>query len=287
MRDELQFFIRDNYSTDKQELLESCFDTIDLYDLEEYDTPFINLLMEGDQHDRNELITQFETLVRNTLLYIVTIQHVTLNVDIDLNTLNEITNALFEVQSYEDKTTIVDLINGLYNNEEKLAELLALVSILTVDDLLSQIEYVDDELFNCLLDIYEENDLQTDTEENKELLDKLKSFKEFIKYDTAIGFRLIGQGSSYKLPFSFYIDKCKKQLDTISVEEAAKELAVLLLITEETFKSPIVEYSVRSHDIFSDIDKITKINVQLVKIFSEYEKYMSNLKLQENPSAKE
>lgn len=287
MREELQFFVRDNYSTDKQELLESCFDTIDLYDLEEYDTPFINLLMEGDQHDRNELITQFETLVRNTLLYIVTIQHVTLNVDIDLNTLNEITNALFEVQSYEDKTTIVDLINGLYNNEEKLAELLALVSILTVDDLLSQIEYVDDELFNCLLDIYEENDLQTDTEENKELLDKLKSFKEFIKYDTAIGFRLIGQGSSYKLPFSFYIDKCKKQLDTISVEEAAKELAVLLLITEETFKSPIVEYSVRSHDIFSDIDKITKINVQLVKIFSEYEKYMSNLKLQENPSAKE
>ena len=287
MRDELQFFIRDNYSTDKQELLESCFDTIDLYDLEEHDTPFINLLMEGDQHDRNELITQFETLVRNTLLYLVTIQPVTLNADIDINTLNEITNALFEIQSYEDKTTILDLINGLYNNEEKLAELLALVSILTVDDILLQIEYVDDELFNCLLDIYEENDLQTDTEENKELLDKLKSFKEFIKYDTAIGFRLIGQGSSYKLPFSFYIDKCKKQLDTIPVEEAAKELAVLLLITEETFKSPIVEYSVRSHDIFSDIDKITKINVQLVKIFSEYEKYMSNLKLQENPSAKE
>jgi hypothetical protein len=287
MRDELQFFVRDNYSTDKQELLESCFETIDLYDLEEYDTPFINLLMEGDQHDRTELISQFEALVRNTLLYLISIQHVTLNADIDLNSLNEITRALFEIQSYEDKTTVIDLINGLFNNEEKLAELLALVSILTVDDLLVQIGYVDDELFNCLLDIYEENDLQSNIEENKELLDKLKSFKQFIKYDIAIGFRLIEQGSSYKLPFSFYIDKCKKQLDTMSVEDAAKEISVLLLITEETFRSPIVEYSVRSHDIFSDIDKITKINVQLVRIFSEYEKYMSNLKLEENPSAKE
>lgn len=279
MRSEIEIYVTDNYSLEKCDLLKECFTVFETYDLEDYENSFIDLLMEVGNKDVYQGVLEFELLVKNTLLNLLHVQGIQILDDADLSTIKEIARCILEVQHYEDKESILNTLDADFFGEEKLCELFRFVSDFSVDRFIVAIDSVDEGIFIKLREIYTE-EIVEDSDESAEtnlIRQKLRILKQFLNYDEAVGFKLIRKSASIGLSFNNYFFYIKKTIDELSGEIAAKELMVLLVMSGDTHTAPLVEYSVRSSNIFIDIDKISKVNVILVKLFSEYEILVKNI----------
>jgi hypothetical protein len=61
------------------------------------------------------------------------------------------------------------------------------------------------------------------------------------------------------------------KIDDMEINDVAKELLVLFTMSSDTFRNVIEEFSKRSNNIFTDLDKISKVNSLLVKMCGEFD----------------
>lgn len=287
MQQEIEIYIRSTYSEEKIDLLIDCFQVLENYDLEDYSVGFIDILMETGSKDQYQTQIEFETLMKNNLLNILHVQGVQINDEADLPTIKEIASSLLLVQNYEDKQTALSLVESDFDSEERLCELLQLVSTYSVDRLMVAIESVDEGVFMKLREVYtEEIDEVIEQEDKQDIISRLKLMKTYIQYDEAIAFKLITKSVNVGMQFDFYFSYLKNKIEDMDVTVAAKELATMFTMSRDTYKSPIEEFSKKSGSIFTDIDKISRVNVCLVKIFSDFEMlyktYLTEQKMRES-----
>lgn len=278
MREEFEIYIKDTYSPEQYDLYSACFDIFDQYEIEDYENSFIDLLMEAGNKDTYQASLEFIILIKNTLLNVLHSQGVEINEEADIEIIKEIARCLLEIQHYEDKQSILDTLDADFHGEERLCELFRFVSSFSVDKFIVAIDGVNEAIFVKLREIYTEeiNEVPEDTEVTF-ITNKLKVLKSFLQFDDAVGFKLIRKSASIGLSFDHYLFYLKKNLEDMEVEQAAKELMVLLVMSKDTHASPLEHYSIKSGDIFLDIDKISKVNVQLVKLFSQFEVLVKNI----------
>ena len=201
-----------------------------------------------------------------------------INDEADLGTIAEIAKSILYIQHYEDKESILNTLDADFHGEERLCELFRFVSDFSVDRFIVAIDSVNEGIFIKLREIYtEEINDQAEDEEIGLIRSKLKILKTYLNYDDAVGFKLIRKSASIGLSFNHYLFYIKKKIEELDIETAAKELMVLLVMSKDTHVSPLEQYSIRSADIFLDIDKISKVNIVLVKLFSEYQILVKNV----------
>lgn len=290
MRQEIEIYIKDTFNEEKTDILVRCFEVFEQYNLEDYDNQFIDLLMEVDYKDQYQAQLEFETLVKNNLLNLCYIQGVNLTDDTELSLICEITHCLLNIQHYEDKKAILDVIGTDFATEEKLCELFQLISPLNVERLLPAFEQVNPGIFVKLREVCAEDiNLEHENPDKEEILNRLKILKQYLAKDDCIGFKLIKRSASIGLRFEHYFLYIKMKIDDMEIIDVAKELLVLFTMSSDTFRNVIEEFSKRSNNIFTDLDKISKVNSLLVKMCGEFDilfkTYTAEQKREQNAQA--
>lgn len=281
MRAELEIFILDNYSIEKQALIRNSFEIFDNYEIDDYDTPFMELISIFDDQDRQKTIDEFEELVKISLLSIIKEQGVELVEEAELEVIVEIASGLFDIQYYEDKESIIRTIEVDEETNVKLANLLVFVSILSFDRIFMALQEVNENIFNLLLQTCtysdsEESIPQEISQSTKEVINRLKSYKEFTKLNDLTIFKIISKGFSVKLSFDFYyrylrnVDFTNKDVRTIALEYFGAILA-----SSEGYNNPLNHFRKISNKLFDDINLITKLDIEFVKIVQEFDKHIS------------
>ncbi len=271
MLPEIGIYIKDTYTEEKADIFVECFKVFDKYEIEDNDLQFVELLMESDYKDPYQAQLEFELLVKNNLMNICYAQGVELNDSAELNLICEIANSIYLIQNYEDSTAVLDTIGIDFTNEETFCELLQLVSVVSVDRLITQIDKVHEGIFVKLRELHSKVITeQIDQELTNEIINRLKIIKTYLNSDEYIGFKLIKRSASLGLLFEHYFLYLKMKIENLDAESAAKELFVLFTMSRDTYNSVIEEFSKRSSLIFTDIDKISKVSTALVKIVSDF-----------------
>lgn len=279
MRQELSIFINENYSLEKQGLFNKAFSVFEDYSIEDHDVSFLELISEFDSRDYLDIIDNFESLIRNLLIDTCKQQGVILVEDCSLEILLEITAGLFDIQYYENKEDIIKCIEVDSESEEKLSNILNMVTLLSVDNLLLNIESVDSNIFNLILETCSYSDSnETESEEltksDKDIVFKLKEFREFCKDPELIAFKIIRKGFRVKLSFDFYNRYLKNMVtDFSNLEQVAKEYFAVLIMAKESYLNPINHFRKISSTINEDITLITKLDIQISKIYNDFDKF--------------
>lgn len=289
MRPELTIFITENYSLEKQGLFNRAFSVFEDYSLDDYDVPFIELITQFDSRDYLETIDSFESLIKNTLLSVISEQGVELNEDVTLEIIVEVAAGLFDIQYYEDKESIIRTIEVDFDSEEKLANLLVLVTNINLQQLIGSFESVNENIFNLILTTCDSSDSQEadpveNTKSDQEVVSKLRMFREYTKLNDLIAFRILEKGFRIKLSYDFYNRYLKSMItDFKDLDRVAKEYLAVLFMAKESYLNPINHFRKISSSISDDITLITKLDVQITKVFNDFDKYKINyLNIQSN-----
>lgn len=279
MRPDLAIFVNENYSLEKQGLFNKAFSVFEDYSIEDFDTPFIDLISEFDSRDYLDIIDNFESLIRNLLINTIKEQGVTVVEECSLETLTEIAGGLFDIQYYDNKEDILRCIEVESDSEEKLANILTMVTLISVDSLLMNLESVDDNIFNlivqtCSYSDSDENQAEELTKSDKDIVLKLKQYQAFTNDPDLIAFKIIRKGFRVKLGYDFYNRYLKSMVTDFSdLEKVAKEYFGVLLMAKESYLNPINHFRKISQSINDDITMITKLDIQISKVFNDFDKF--------------
>lgn len=286
MRDELQLFVNEQYSPEKTALLKNIFSIFDDFQLSDYDEPFMDLISQFDSSDTTTIVLDFELLARNSLVVILREHGIVVNVDILTETLIEICTGIHEIQYYEDKDSIIRILETEYSDEERIGELLKLVTTLSVDQVLNNIESLDNNIFRlieqtCANIGSSETDTVEQTKTDKDIVANVKLFKSFVGDKDLIGFKIISKGFRVNMSFDFYFRYLKYMIATINDSESiAMEYLIVLLMAKESHSNPINYFRKISDRMSDDLTFVTKVDISLNKLLSDFEKYKLKVNFQ-------
>ena len=291
MREELAIFVNDNYPPIKQELFNRAFEIFDDYEIEDYDTPYMEMLHEFDNSDYCSFITRFENKFKDTLLSIVESHGIRLVEDVSLDIVVEVSKALLDIQSYEDKESILRTLETEYEDDiEKLSELLSLVSPIDTQTLSVNIEDFDNDIFsrlekiNLIGDTDSAEAIET-SDSDKAIIKNLKDYKTFVENNDLVIFKVIEMGFNVGLDFSLYGRYLKRFVqDFEDTDKVAKEYYGVLISAKDTHSNPIGNFRRLSSEYIDDLNVISKLDSALTKLHNEFDKFKVQLiESQSNP----
>lgn len=285
MREELAMFVNENYPPVKISLFNRAFEIFDDYEIDDYDTPFMDMLGVFDNSDYCTFISEFESKISNTLLSIIKEHGINLVDDANIDTVVDIAQGILDIQYYEDKDSIARILETDYDDShEKLAELLNLVVPLEIQSTAILIDEMNDSLFNKL-EVYisdsteESSQALGPSDTDKLIIANLKNYRSFINSDEKlIVFRVIEMGFTVGLSFDVYGRYLKRFVqDYSNIRQVAVEYFAALIAAKESHNSPLNYYRKISSEYIDDLELISKIDVELTKVYNEFDKFKTKM----------
>lgn len=283
MLPEIEYFI-DTYFIEgvKKNILES-FNILD--DLEiEYNNEFIAIVMTEGDVDNSQLTDNFKLTLENLITQALKEHGVILTEEADLEFKNKVMHAIITLPYYEGTEDINGVLDSPEEPNYKFADLIDHVCELPLMTIYSKIESVNPDIFKRLSEIMNRSLIKIDEDEqskqeiNNKIISKLKNIKTFTKYYKALGFTLVNNNIVLGSDFSQYTTYADKHFEYLTIEEIAVEVFVLLSMSNEGFEKPLITFREHSQNLFSDLDKITKIDIKLNNLVIGYDKFITENK---------
>lgn len=279
MLQELDYFIDTYFCEDTKKIIIESLETLD--DLQiEYENDFIELIMSEGTMEQVELLDKFRLSIDNMLSGTLKLHGIVLNEEATLEFKNKITQAIIVLETYEGKDDILGILESSEEPNYKFSELIEQVTELSAINVFTKIESVDPGLFKRLIEIFNtslivirEDDVEKQILRNN-IVSKLKNIKAITKYDKALGFTLTNSDTVLGSDFKQYTTYADKHFEYLTIDEIAIEVFILLSMSMEGFDKPLITFRKYSQDLFSDLDKITKIDIKLNNLIIAYDKYI-------------
>jgi hypothetical protein len=275
MLPEIESFVVDNYITETSDLLLDCFDTIDDAQLPDAYQDFISILMNVNNTATGELSNSFYHHVDFVISSVVRSHGITLSEECTLETKNEILKALLILPDYDDVESIIRIGECDYTSIEKFIELLKLV-ILADENYFIYIEEVSDSLINTLMDLSIRRLVPEEAIDHSAYINAIKEYKTFIQPQELEVFRLIEQGYPLGMDISYYYNYL--HMEDKTPYNIAKEIMGFILISSSNNGDVLQILKDTIETISSDINLISLINFQMVRLIQEFDQHKITLK---------
>lgn len=273
---EFEDFIKTNYTEDTGICLFEIINTIKEFDLIENLHDLMNILMQDQLVNKQDLVDQFRTKLEDIAVAILKSHGITISDEATVFHLNELIKGLLELPFYIDKQVIVDIAQSSLDVKTKFTDLFTLVCNLSDTDIFTIVEEVDFGLIQKLfMLVNEQQSTEQVNELNTKIIQKLQQLKLFLQDELPSAFVVIENGRLLGSNFESYFDLIEKD-ETISPYKIAKNVLVVLTMSKEGYDNPIVTYKNNSDHLFTSLDTITKVDVQIIRLLQEFEKFKIN-----------
>lgn len=277
MLQEIDYFVETYFIEFTKDDIRESFKILDLTDVDYVDA-FMTLLMTQGDLSSSEITDLFMKTL-NTFLDTLLVEHsIVLTPNTTVNFKNKVLKSIIDLPYYENVDEIDAIISSQDEPNYKLSELIDLVSDLSVMDIFTQIDSVNPSLFVKLSETINSNDIKIDQNEMAKqtavitIVNKLKKIKEFTQYSKAVGFTLVNNNIVLGSSFDKYTPYADKHFEFLSLDDIAIEVFVLLTMSEEGFNNPLLTFRKYSTNLFSDLDKVTKIDIKLNNLIMQFDK---------------
>lgn len=278
MLEELRIFLIDNATPEENDLFNQAYEIIDeLYSVE-VQNYYQDILFTQDEsiRDTGETLNKFYQLFKNLLFRILTEHQITVNEDIDFARLIKIVQALLDIQGYDNLDDIVYILETEDDNEQKLAEALALVCDMQAEELLLEIENVSDGFITNLQEFTKVTPISNiieDAVDTSVYLNRIKQFNKFIKIETRI-FKLMKEGLKAGYTFEVYSNIFGRELETLSVDEIVLELLSMCYMSVDGYNNPKATIKAHIDKMISDFRKITQVDIKITDMLLKYQTWL-------------
>jgi len=274
MNPSLEAFVNNLCPIDRVDQYRRVFKLVQDYEIEQFEPELTDLAMSAEMYEPDDIADLFHTKIFNYLKTIIGMHDIQINENSPLGDLIVIAESIQALQQWDDHDAIVRITEVNNEPEEKFAELIHMVSHVSETAVFTMVDYISPAFIKKLQEIHVrsmKSDKETNTE-NEALLNQLKIVNVFVK-GQALGLSLLKRGVPIGVQIMFYIELLKAQFETMQDEALAKELFVLLHMSEDTYNNTVEGFSKISDILFDDLNKITKIKTLVTRHIQEFDKF--------------
>jgi hypothetical protein len=265
--DVLQTYLNDACTPELRSAVEAAHAVFERINLQNYDDGFEEILMTDDSTDQGESTQHIVDLTNKLLRKILAEHTVVLAYEASMEVLVKAVEGILDLQDYEDRNAIVGITNLDLNPQEKFAELMALVTSMSVEEWLLEVEEVGPTLITRVREMAEPTyDEVPDAEAQQALAMYAERFIKFMNFlsnpKLTIG-EMLMSGLPPGYPFEVYVNMLGRGLDEMTPERAAQELLAMAFVSSDGTNSPRQVIHDHLEHLVADVNKITKIDIKL------------------------
>lgn len=193
---------------------------------------------------------------------------------------NQLLSVLHLLQSIEDPTPVLRILESSFSEEEQFAKIVESYSTLDEAIVLSLVESIDPSTLKILQSVlYQKEEL---LDEVNSLSDEIKAklvgnLKDFfhVHGEENIAFEMIQNGITIGFPLKLYYPYVGEHLVSESDEHTAKNLLAFFFMSYDTFNDPLKVYYEHSENLLSGKGhgRIQKVEQILMKLLSDLRSY--------------
>lgn len=243
------------------------------YSLENFEEDFIEITMLESKTAKEDNQDRFIILLNEKIDFIVRAHQLKLSEEATLEQKNELLRALFRLQSLEDYTGVISILETTESNLEKFAIIIADISNLdeaTVHELVISDDFTLLASLKSYIYLKEDSEYQ-EVNESEEVVEQAKHFFKFFDGDY-VGRRLaksvlLGQRFESYLPF------IEDSIVVPDNDETAINILSIIYISSDTFNDPLNSYRKHSLRILHDLNAVSKIEEHVIGLIGKFEEY--------------
>lgn len=242
-------------------------DYMDMFDAVAFDTP--------DAGD-TQVLDSLQLNLRTVLLHLLTMQGLSVHEHTLTSQVVELADGMLQIVDYEDKATVEATLNGDFPTQELAAELLALVTPYSVEELMAMLETVEDNFTETL-----RLRMSMPNSEDSEAVESVqKQIQAYIAYKSVVGQdpiypdRIFAQTAAIGLEYAVYLRLYQADHEGIDLaartpSDIAKDLVGMAVLSQDGVEAPLVVVRKHLNDLFGDINLVTKINIAVSNLTVE------------------
>lgn len=270
----IQVYLESTFTEEFQEEIERSFSLFDAFEYHQAIPPFIDILLNQSNLNTADMQDQFTQQLHEALNYILQQHTIRLSPDATIYQKNEIIRGLAHIQRLEDYTPVIRTLETLESDEYQLATVLSMVSALDTGTLMHLIDFFNPRLLKQLKEyIYNKEDaLPEEERSDKKLVGHVRFFNHVFG-DQNLGSQLIRSQIRIGEMFETYIEYIRDVFVAPSDEQTAINLLSVIYLSGDGYNSPLLVYRKYSHQLLQDLDRTSKIEVEILKHIAKLTEY--------------
>lgn len=263
----LSSFLEQNTTPEVKDSIINSFDTFDIIGAENYEDQYIELLMTEEIYDTGTLLSKIIQLTLDYQKDILREHGITLINTVSISVCDKIIDAILGIQDYSDRKAITKILDTPVIANEVFAELINLITGESIDSILSYIENVNDSFIGKAKEYFSDSENLIPEEEfaqRKIYIDLLKKFIDKTNSKLKLVMNL-SNGLDVGFPMSVYLSFIGRDIEAMKDDEAARELVAMAYISSDGYTNPISIISNNIDNYVADLDKITRISIEVNK----------------------
>jgi hypothetical protein len=264
MLDILDDYLGSTVTPELKEAIRHAHELFDKIGLDTYERDFEELLMTADEMDSHAAVDNVVQLTRAIQFKLLREHGVLINEDAVISRLNVYIDAILRIPDYDNPAAMFSILSLEHDPIEIAAEMFALVSGKTPEDLLPDMEAVDAQLFQLIVERIDTQEA-SDTEEVHAFKQaRIAAYKHYLETCQITRLKLahlLEHGMAVGHPVLVYLNLIGRDFDEMEAEPVAIELVAMCLISSDANENPRDAISKYLEYFISDLDKITKVTL--------------------------
>lgn len=276
-------YLQDSFTPELKTQLQTAFRLYDSFELQDYESDFIDLLMMQEMSHAEDTHDQFIMIVNEKLDFIINEHRLKLTDEATLYHKVQILEALYAVQHLNDYSNIAIVLESNEDPEIQLTDILSQLCELKAATIFPLIESFDPSALDLLKQFVYGREEATGMpmtsliELQKKVLENFKLFLVFaeknLKTQKPLAVHVVESGFMVGQPLERYIPFVKDGLNAVNFDQLSVDVLSIILLTDEGYNNPLITYRQHSHLLLDELTIITRVDSILVHILGLFETY--------------
>jgi hypothetical protein len=275
--DEMIVSFIDNYFSDEaREDIYKSFSLFDLFEHQNAYSGFVDIITNASYVTSDSLKDCFVNELNKQLDYVLKEHTVILVPDATIEQKNAILHAFGLLQYLEDYTSIILTLESLTTDEEQLSSILSGLSGLDEMTIISIVEFFDPDILQQLKKFIYIKESEEKMEVNSDLIHNLKVFFKLNNREY-LGVHLLKNNVLLGAKFESYLQYFENEITVGTPEEVALNILSIIYMSEDGYKEPLLTYREHSLQLLHDVNKVSAVEVLIIKLVNSLEEYKKAL----------
>lgn len=269
MDDLIVTFLETHHPFEYQNEVYRSFKLLEGFEYPNLYSNYIDILSNESYTSTEQLIDDFDIMMHRQLNTVLDHHRITLVDDASHIQKNEILSALLTLQTLDDYTPVMMVLESLETSEEKISLLLEDYCSMDQTEIISIIaDFNSITLENLKQYIISKEQLERESIDYQVLLPRLKQLFKLHGKDN-IGYQLIQQDVKPGYPLEIYLELTENNFDKTPIN-----ILSLLLMTLESQTSPIELFRKYSEMLIKDIRQIPAIEASILQLLNTLDEHV-------------
>jgi hypothetical protein len=272
MFNELRDFIN-SVAPNLTDLLNDAFKLFERLELEDFHDEYVTALMMSGSVDINQTVDKIMSVTHDLLDNVLAMHEIYLHDDASVSMQIFYINAILDIQTYDDLTTIGQIAKMHDEPNVVFSELVALVTHKNANEIMIDIEKVNPAFIGVVRDYAEnipEELNEAEIMQKQKYIDLFNLFASTVDVKDLIITTLLNTGLDLGFPFSVYMNVIGSDLDEMKVGIAARNLVVAALVSSDGCDNPLTVINKVLDTYISDLTQITKVSVTITDLLLKF-----------------